>query len=157
MNGMNPIIRSVLSILAGIIVVPVIVMFIERVSSELYPMGPVDWEDKEAVARAVAEHIKTMPAGGFLMVLLAWQTAAFGGGALAAWIAGRLEVLHATAIGCFVVLATLANVLMLPGHPGWMVAAGLILPIPVAMLAGKVMSLLRRKGPQPLPAKAVKK
>jgi hypothetical protein len=138
MTDMNPIVRSILAILAGIFVVLVMITLIEAASSGVHPLPEdFDWRSREQIA--------LLPAQVFLTVLFAWQAGAFVGGLLSAWVAGRWQMLHASVIGCFVFFATLANFLIIPGHPGWMVAAGLILPMPMALLGGGLIYRLAKR------------
>jgi hypothetical protein len=43
-------------------------------------------------------------------------------------------------IGAAVLAATVVNFLALPGHPHWMILAGLLLPLPMSMLGGWLAS-----------------
>jgi hypothetical protein len=99
-------------------------------------------EDKEAM-KAFA---LSLPEDAMVAVLLGWQAAAFFGGGVSALIAGRRRVLHAGIIGVLVLAGTIFNVLEMKregiSHPDWMLIAGLLSPIPLSLLAGKVVSLL---------------
>jgi hypothetical protein len=48
-------------------------------------------------------------------------------------------------VGAFIAVGTLLNAQALP-HPGWVVAAGTLLPVPVALLAA---ALVRKAWPAP--------
>lgn len=133
---MNPTLRSTLAILAGIIVVPLVVMMTEEISAQVYPMPPEAKEDN--LARA--EWMKTLPAQAYLFVLAAWTAGAFVGGGVCSFIAGRWHRTHALAIGCFVLLAILQTARLLPGQPAWVTWVGILLPIPASILAGAAVS-----------------
>jgi hypothetical protein len=129
--------RTIAAIVVGIIVSMVTITVVHQISGMIYPLPEgTDPNDMEALKRI----LPTMPLGAFLMVLLAWESGAFVGGAVAALIAAFARVIHAAIIGAWVLIGTIAIMFMLP-HPGWMIAAGLVLPVPVAMLAGKLVSL----------------
>src|SRR5579872_1666079 len=108
---MNPIVRSVLSVIAGIVAFIVVVMTIETLNSQVYPLpADVDMHNKEAMRAAMIDHMQTLPTACFLVVLLGWELGAFVGGGACAYLAGRLPFLHAGIIGLFVFLGTWANI-----------------------------------------------
>jgi hypothetical protein len=100
----------------------------------------------------MSEWIKTLPTEANVLVLLGPQLGAFLGGAVSALIAGRGRYLHAGIIGGLVLAGTIWNFYEMKNeynftHPNWMIVLGLLLPLPVSLLAGKVVS--RRSPPPP--------
>jgi hypothetical protein len=91
--------------------------------------------------------IQTLPTSPMVVVLLSWQAGAFVGGGLSGLIAGRGRMLHAGIIGCVVLMLTIYNFFDMKrqydfSHPDWMIVAGLLLPLPVSLFAGKLVSML---------------
>ena len=82
-----------------------------------------------------------------IVVVVAWVVGAFLGGGVSAWIAGRWRMLHAGIIGAVVLAVVVVNSLNMKtqydfSHPDWMIVAGLLLPLPASLLAGKIVSML---------------
>ena len=144
--------RSILAIVIGFVVAVVVIMALQMISFAVY--RPDDGktfmeqmkemqENKEAAKALMA----ATPTGGLVIVLVAWEVGAFVGGGFAALIAGRGRLVHAGIIGTIILASTIVNVLNLQreynfSHPDWMLVLGLLLPIPVSLLAGKLVSLL---------------
>ena len=131
------VVRSVLAIIVGLMVFIGIAMLIQAISHRIYPPPEgIDMHDPVAVKTLM----ETLPLGAFLMVLLSWGMGTFVAGAVAALIAGRARCLHAGIIGGLVLAATIMIFWMIP-HPDWLIVAGLLLPLPLSLLAGKLVSL----------------
>ena len=131
--------RSILAVVAGLIVSMIVTFAIQQISHRMYPLPEgTDMNDMEALSKLLS----TMPIGAHLIVLLSWELGAFLGSGVAALIAGRAHCTHAGIIGTFVLVGTIANLFILRGHPDWMIVLGLLLPLPVSLLAGKLVSFL---------------
>ena len=134
---MNPVVRSILAVIAGVIVFLAMIVFFDGMTGLIHPPpADINWQDREAVR----EHIETLPAAAFLLVLFGWESGAFFGGAICAWLAGRAHLVHAGIIGCLVLVGTWHNIQELP-HPPWMELAGITLPLPMSLLAGSLVML----------------
>jgi len=134
---MNPIIRSILAVMAGWVTFVVLIVIIEGINSRIYQVDDSWQQETDPVLRheAVVKMMEELPDGAFAIVLLGYFIGTFAGAALAAWIAGRFHVLHAGIIGVLSLLGTALNMAMLP-HPVWMVVIGQLQPVPVSLLAG---------------------
>jgi hypothetical protein len=120
--------RSILAVLAGLVVAWITVSLFEFASMHTFPPPPgVDVRDPQQVAALVSR----MPAGALALVLAGWVVGAFDGGLVAALIAKRR--VPAVVVGALVALGALAMVMMVP-HPLWMSIAGVFLPVPAALL-----------------------
>ena len=124
--------RSVMSILAGVVLGGVVVGSVEAAGHLLYPLPTgLDIDDPKALALAMAE----LPMGAFLMVQLAW----FLGAACSAWLASRLALAEPLLCGVLAALVMLAfavmNLIMIPS-PLWF-----ILITPVVYLFGGGLGL----------------
>lgn len=129
--------RTILGMLAGVVVMFVTVMGIEALGHLAYPpppgLDPMNPEHEAAFAQFVAQ----MPFMAKAMLALAWTAGAFLGGLAAAKIAR-----HQNAAAIFVALVVMSGVVAMivkVPHPGWLAAAGLLLPIPAALLAARLV------------------
>jgi hypothetical protein len=134
MPGEPEVLRTILAILAGLLVALATIIALEYLGMSLFPMPVgVTLQDETDLARLVAE----APTGKLLWVVLGWALAALLGG----WTAARLSRAHrriaALSVGGLIVAGVAATVATIP-HPGWMVAAGLLLPLPLAWLAARL-------------------
>jgi hypothetical protein len=104
-------------------------------------------KEMEENPKAMQAFVETLPTGALVVVLLGWQAGAFLGGGVSALIAGRGRLLHAGVIGGLILAGTIFNALNMKKHydfthPDWMIVAGLLLPLPSSLLAGKIVSML---------------
>lgn len=127
--------RTILAVLAGLVVAWITITLCEFGGVMLYPPpAGTNLADPDALAA----HIAGAPPTAMALVLLGWIAGAFDGGLIAALISRRHKRGAALSIGVLVVLGVIANSLMIP-HPLWMTVAGLLLPIPAAWLASRLM------------------
>ncbi|MCK6623004.1 MAG: hypothetical protein HUU32_18855 [Calditrichaceae bacterium] len=85
--------RSVLAVIAGVVAAGIIIALVEMAGQQIYPLPEgVNPADPESVKAAMAN----IPTGGLLFVLLAWALGSFGGGWLAARIAGSFKLIKLT-------------------------------------------------------------
>jgi hypothetical protein len=145
------IVRSILAIVVGAIVAAAVVSAAEAVNFFLFRPENMSIEEFGKVLREnpkkVADWIKTLPVEALVVVLAGWAVGAFLGGLVAALIAGRARCWHAGIIGGFVLLGAIYNFYDMKNrydlaHPDWMIVAGLLLPLPMSLLAGKLVSML---------------
>lgn len=133
--------RTILGMVVGVVVMFMTIMGIEALGHLAYPpppgLDPTNPEDAAAFARFIVQ----MPALGQAMLALAWVAGAFAGGLAAAKVAH-----HQNAAAIFVALVVMSGVvgmiLKVP-HPAWLAVAGLVLPLPAALLGARLVH--RRK------------
>jgi hypothetical protein len=135
--------RSILAVVAGVILAVALVAAAETVSHFTYPPpAGLDLGDSAAVKSWVG----SLPFGAFAVVLIGWTLGAFAGTASAVLIAGRRP-----AAGCLVAVlfltATLFNLVTLPS-PAWFRIAGVLLVVTGPMLA--ILKLSRTAPQAPL-------
>ena len=94
----------------------------------------MDWADSQAVAAFAA----SLPTAAMAVVLAGWLLGAFVGAGVAAGIAERYRQTCALLVGALVVAGTIHSALSIP-HPGWVIAAGVLLPLPLAYLAARLV------------------
>ena len=134
--------RTILGVLAGVVVMFVVITAIEALGHVVYPppagLDPMN----PAHEAAFAKFVSTLPFAAKAMLAVAWTVGAFAGGFVAARIA-RHPRGAAVLVALMVMSGVVAMVIRVP-HPSWLAAAGLLLPIPAALLAAR---LARRKVP----------
>lgn len=122
--------RTLLAVLAGLIVMMLTVAAVEAVGHTLFPPPEgVDFRDPEVLRRLM----DTLPAQSLAMVVFGWALGSFAGAYIAARIARVSRLSAAIAIGAVMSLLVIANIVMIP-HPVWMILARLALPLPLAWL-----------------------
>jgi hypothetical protein len=134
-DEMWPVIRSILAVLAGIVVLTIVSFAIEAVAGPLLMrLFPTALPDAAALSA-------NFPARLFM---LAYTLFSIGvAGYFTAWIAGRAKILHAAIMGAVEVALTAYVMIAAPFpevHPAprWWWIAGLILMIPAAIIGGLI-------------------
>jgi len=140
-------IRSVLAVVAGVIVAVIVVGVVEAIGHAIYPPPEIDLSDSEALQAIIAK----LPVGAIAFMLVAWGLGSFAGGLTAAGIAGRAHTAHASFVGGIQMAFGILTILMIP-HPLWFVIASFAIVIPSAWLGAQLAKLIRPSppaGPQP--------
>lgn len=130
--------RTLLGILLGAIVMWLTIFCLEFLGHALFPPpAGLDPQNPEHLKRIVAE----APVGAMAMLVLAWTAGAFTGAFTGAWTAARLAR-HPRAAAVLIALVVMSGVIgmmiIVPEHPKWVSALGLLLPVPVALVAARV-------------------
>ncbi|MBI1288561.1 MAG: hypothetical protein GC178_13400 [Flavobacteriales bacterium] len=136
---MNPILRNVLAVVAGIIAGGAANMAIIMLSNSFIPVpegvNPADMETIKA-------NIHNFQPIHFLMPFLAHAMNAFVGGFVAALIAATHKMRFAVAMGFVGLLGGIMAAYMIPA-PTWFIVLDLVVAyLPMAWLAGKLASRL---------------
>jgi len=117
----SSILRSALSVLAGLIAGYVLITIFEIVGTLVYPLpAGVDPMNMEALREIVDQ----IPAGAFVFIIVGWGVGTFAG----SWVAGRIATRNKSARGLVVtVLLTLGGLFTLLAipHPVWVWVLGL--------------------------------
>ena len=121
--------------LLGVISAWVVIMLFEFAGASVYPPSPgSDLRDPDQLRT----YIDSAPAAAMAFVLAGWAAGAFLGG----WVAAKLSHRHrlgvALAVGAVVLAGVAANAMMVP-HPVWFTVLGLLLPMPAAWLAARLV------------------
>jgi hypothetical protein len=128
-------VRVVVAALVGVITALVLVVGIEAVGHRLYPTpAGIDLSDPDQLRR----YVDGLPVGAFLIVLASWVVATFVGGLVAAMVATSHPHLLAGSIGVVILLATFANLVVVP-HPTWFSVLAMV-TVPVAAWASGVLA-----------------
>ncbi len=111
-RNMNPLFRTILGTIAGVVAGSIMVAISEKVGHTIYPTtAGIDFNDLEVLADLIAN----MPLGAFLFVLLGYGLGAFAGSVVGGLIGGRIASILAGATLCLFGLI----VLMMIPHPPW--------------------------------------
>ncbi len=127
--------RSLLAIVAGLITAMLVIFGVEAVGMLLFPPPAGMPLDTEAdLARLVA---LSSPAAKAWLVS-GWALGSFVG----AWVAARISRRHrriaALVVALFIVAGTVMNAMVI-AHPLWMSLLGILLPVPLALLAVRLI------------------
>ena len=125
--------RIVLGVIAGAVVAFLCIMGIEYLGHTVFPPpGGVDLNDPEQAARYMA----TAPGAVLAFVVAAW----FVGALIGAWVAMAIarRALAGWVVALLVLAACIAILVLLPGHPQWMWAAGVLAPLIGGWLAQRL-------------------
>jgi hypothetical protein len=127
---MNPTVRNVLAVLAGLVAGVVAIMLLEMVGWLIYPPTP-DLEPAEVMANS--------PIGALLMVELAAALGSLVAGAVAAKLGVGKPMVLAAIAGVVLTLGGIASVAMVP-HPMWFVVLSTLTFVPMALLGGRLVA-----------------
>ncbi len=141
---MNPVVRSILAVVAGMLAAFVLIGLVEAIGMKIYPPLPgLDPRDRESFKAAVA----SMPRGALLCVLVAYAAGSVVGGWVAARFAPKAKLMHAMIVGAILLGAGVMNMMMIP-HPGWFWAAAIAIYLLGAWSGGRAAGA----GAEPRPA-----
>ena len=131
---MPPVLRSVLAVLAGLVVGSAVNMGLLWVNSLIFPLpAGVDGTDPAALSAALAK----APPTAWVLILLAHGGNALVGAWLAAKLAGRAPLVHGLTVGALVLCGGIANLRSIPA-PLWVAVVDLALYLPAAWLGAKL-------------------
>ena len=133
--------RTLLGALLGVVVAILTITAVEFLGHQAYPpppgLNPMDPADMERI-------LGLLPVGAKWFIVGAWTCGAFLGGLAAALVARHPRI--AALVPALLVMAGVIMVsLQMPAHPRWMAVAGLLLPIPAALLGATLARTLRRR------------
>lgn len=133
---MNPILKNVIAVIAGLLLGSVVNMGIIMVSSSIIP--PPEGADVTTIEGLKASMHLFQPKN-FIMPFLAHALGTFFGALVAAWIAASRKMTIALIIGIAFMLGGVANVFMLPS-PIWFAVLDVAAAyIPMAWMAAKIV------------------
>lgn len=131
---MNPIIRNIIAVIAGIVIGSIINMTLVELGNILVPVEGGDLSNMEDLKRIMP----TFTYKNFIFPFLAHALGTLFGAFIAAYIAATHKTKFAFAIGGFFLIGGITVNMMLPG-PIWFEALDLLLAyIPMAFIGGKI-------------------
>ena len=124
--------RTIFALVAGLFATMIVITGMELLAAKwLFPLPPgLDPHNLDQV-NAFAGSLST---SAYAWILGGWLLGSFVGAAVAALVSHRHRPLLALIIGALVVAGTIANAMSIH-HPQWVIALGVVLPIPLALLA----------------------
>ena len=123
-------VRSMGAVIAGLVVMLIVVASIQWLGHSVYPPPDgLDIRDKAAVADAMA----SAPVGALFFVRASSAVATFPAAGTAATVSLRHKRAVAVVIGLVMLVLAAISLFALP-HPAWMTIAGLLIPLPMALL-----------------------
>lgn len=135
--------RKIVALVAGVLVLGLVVMTLQQVSSAIHPLpeglDPFDPGDAEAFG----EHLAAMPPGAWAVAFLSELVGAFFGGLAAGWIARDRARLFSGIIVGLAFVASTANWLAFD-HPLWFIV-GQLMGYPLVLVG--VWVLLKPRDP----------
>lgn len=133
---MQPVLRSVLAVIVGVVAGGVLISRVEMLNSRFYPM-PAGLNPNDSTA--MASYIRDLPAAAFGGVLAGWAIGTFCGAWIAAQIARRKPIVHGAVIGAVFLILGIVNMVMLP-HPIWVWVCSIIIFIGCGYAGGRLAS-----------------
>ena len=118
---MNILKRWVWPVLAGFIVASIIMLIFEWINHFIFPL-PVGLDVNDTVA--VQAFTASLPWTAYILVFLGWAVGAFEGGCTTAWLSNENQFGATTVLAAFLVLAGIADVMMI-GFPMVVAVLGL--------------------------------
>ncbi len=114
-------IRKIIALIVGLLAAMALVMAIEGIGVELYPLPDgIDTKDIDQMRK----HVESLPPQALLIVLSAWIVATTGGGLLACIISKVKPLLFASLIGLATMSGSIYIMFQIP-HPPWFMAAAI--------------------------------
>jgi hypothetical protein len=133
---MNPIVKNILALLAGIVFGSIVNMGIVMISGSV--ISPPEGADITTM-EGLKESMHLFGPEHFIMPFLAHALGTFAGALLAALIAANHKMYFALGIGVFFLAGGIGNTFLLPS-PTWFTILDLLVAyIPMSYLAGKIV------------------
>ena len=120
---MNPVIRSILAVVAGMLSAFVVIALVQMIGVRIYPPAhPIDPTNIESMKAVMAQ----IPLAALLFVLLSYTAGSVVGGWVAARFAPKDRMMHAMFVAALLFGAGLMNLMTIP-HPAWFWVASSVL------------------------------
>jgi hypothetical protein len=128
--------RTMFAVVSGLFAMMIVITFVELANAKFFfpPPAGLDFTNPDVLASYAA----SMPIAALAVVLFGWLFGVVVGAAVAAKIAIEHRVLCALAIGATDTVLTALNAMSIP-HPAWVIATGVLLPLPLAYLSAKLV------------------
>ena len=135
-------IKKIAAAVIGIVVAGGIVFAVESLGHTVYPL-PADLDMNDPVE--FGNYVESLPIGAFIFVAGAWVLGTLGGGLLACFIAGEKPRVYSSIVGGFILVATIANLIMIP-HPLWFSISSLVAIAVTTYVTGSIASSITTNG-----------
>ena len=112
---MNPVVRSILAVILGLLVAFVVIALVQMIGIRVYPPpAGMDPTNPESIKAAMAQ----IPLAALLFVLLSYAAGSVVGGWVSARFAPKAKMTHAIIVAALLFCAGLMNLMTIP-HPMW--------------------------------------
>jgi uncharacterized protein YacL len=118
-------VRSIVAVIAGVLVGGIVVGIVELPGMFFHPLPP---EIKLSDAEALKNHAAKAPFAAQLCVALAWTLGPFVGSWLTAHVARKHFLAHGLIVGIIFLAADVFNLQSFP-HPLWLSIVGVLAPL----------------------------
>lgn len=132
--------KKILSVIAGFIAGYLVIMLIEYINHKMYPLPP-GFDLSLADRETKGFFMEMMPAGAFMMLLLAYTLGSFSGGIVSFVISENIQ--QPLIVGGALTIGGIANMLMVP-HPVWFAIVSLLVYLPFAFAGGKLCQMFKK-------------
>lgn len=130
--------RTILAVVAGIVLAVLIFMLFEKVNEHLYPIpSHIDSANHEAMSA----HVSSLPVASLAILLLGWAIGSLICGLLVGLLVRNAGTTPAYIAGLFLMSAGIVDIFMFP-RPVWFAIGGMIVFIPATLLGS---ALVRRR------------
>ena len=134
--------RTVLALVAGVLLAVAVVILVQFVGHQLYPAADrIELSDRATMAQQVA----ALPLGALLAVPLSWFAGSLCGGVLASIIDRGRPVIAAGGVAAFIMISAVYTLAVVP-HPWWLAATGVAVIPFAAWLATRVSEVFAGVG-----------
>jgi hypothetical protein len=129
--------RSIASVVAGFIAASIVMTIVEMINGRVFYPGLAKAAEGVTDRETIRAIFAAAPLGSLLVVIVGWILGGVVGGWVAARLAPRASVVHGLVLGALLVLAGVANNLMLP-PPMWFWIASLAVLVPAAYVGARL-------------------
>jgi hypothetical protein len=134
--------RSIGAVVAGCFAAGMIIGMVQQLGHSFFAppkevQEALNSKDDAVKMKAIKEYLPNAPVEALLFVPLAYAMGSFGGGALAARIARRRQLLHALIVGGLMMAGGVMMLVSLP-HPAWLAVLCLGAFLPAAWAGAKM-------------------
>lgn len=124
--------RRVLAVIIGLIVGGV---FIAGGESVLHSLSGIKVPNENATQKELFDYVQQIPVLLKVLLVINWGISVFIGGLVAAFIQGRTSMKPSIIVAGILQLFMYMNMLLIPGHPTWVVITTTVMCIPLGMIA----------------------
>lgn len=130
--------KNIISIVAALFLAGLVTAIVEFVGHLIFPVAQIQTNDKAAIA----EIMKNMPVGAFMMIALAWGLGTFVGAVVVGMQSESKPQRKVMIFAGIEILVAIVNMLAIP-HPLWFWLLGLSTCVLSAILGGRLGFSLR--------------
>ncbi len=133
--------KNILSVIAGLILGFLAVLFSESICQKMYPFAAgIDFSkaDRETLTFIMG----MVPLGAFMTLLAGYAFGSFFGGLVAFLISGNK--FSPITVGGIIMVGGIINLVMIP-HPLWFIVISQFMYVPFSLAGGKIGSLIKKR------------